>query len=111
MQDILKFAKTKVPDDWASRSLEERLAYWKSPIDDPAETRRTICAAEVWCEYLGRDRKSLTQSESRKINSILSRLPGYRLSSSADCGPYGRQRAFVSAELPKRWTRIADMCQ
>lgn len=109
MQEILQFAKTKVPDDWASRSLEERLTYWQSPIDDPAETRRTICAVEVWCECLGRNRKDLTQSKARKINSVLKRLPGYHFSSSADCGPYGRQRAFVSEASPKRWTRIASM--
>lgn len=109
MQEILQFAKTKVPADWASRSLEERLAYWQSPIDDPSETRRTICVVEVWCECLGRNRKDLTQSETRKINSVLKHLPGYRFSNSADCGPYGRQRAFVSEALPKRWTRIANM--
>mgnify|MGYP000323156421 FL=1 len=109
MQEILQFAKTKVPADWASRSLEERLAYWQSPIDDPSETRRTICAVEVWCECLGRNRKDLTQSETRKINSVLKHLPGCRFSNSADCGPYGRQRAFVNEALPKRWTRIANM--
>lgn len=110
MQEILQFAKTQVPADWSVRSLEDRLAYWQSPLDDPAETRRTICAAEVWCELFGRGRKELTQAEARKINSALAQLPGYRLSRSADCGPYGRQRAYVKQGLPKRWTRIASIC-
>ena len=34
MQEILQFAKTKVPNDWASRSLEGRLTYWQSTPND-----------------------------------------------------------------------------
>ena len=109
MQNILDFAKMNVPEDWRERSIEDRRAYWQNPDDAPAEPRRTICAVEVWCELFGEERKSLTQVETRKINCILARLPSYRLSGSANCGPYGRQRAFVRLGLPKRWTRIAAM--
>ena len=107
---ILQFAQTKVPADWQSRSLEERLAYWREP-NDPAVLRRSICMAEVWLECLQRDISEYSQSDARKISKILSTLPGYRLSNSADCGPYGRQRAYVIDKpgLPKHWRKLASL--
>lgn len=108
MNEIIQFAKLKVPDNWSERNLEERLTYWRAP-NNAKETRRAICAVEVWCECLKRNRKDLTQVEAKKINEALKTLEGYRLSNSADCGPYGRQRAYVLTTLPRRWTRIANM--
>lgn len=113
MRDIiLQFAQTKVPADWQSRSLEERLAYWREP-NDPAVTRRRICMVEVWLECLQRDINEYTQADARMISKILSELPGYHLSNSVDCGPYGRQRAYINdsvpGRLPKNWTRLASL--
>ena len=37
-----------------------------------------------------------TQLQTREINNILRRLPGWKSSTSVDCGaPYGRQRGFI----------------
>lgn len=111
MNIILQFATEPVPTDWAARSIEERLTYWKKPTVHSVETRRTVCAVEIWCELFGRNRAELTQAEARKINRVLAQLNDYTYSCSVDCGPYGRQRAFVRRALPKHWTRIARLCK
>ena len=109
---ILQFVTTKVPADWQSRSLEERLAYWRNP-NDQAVMRRRICMPEIWLECLQRDINEYSQTEARKISKVLSTIPGYRLSNSADCGPYGRQRAYINEtapnRLPKKWTKLASL--
>lgn len=62
----------------------------------PATERRRVCAAEVWVEALGKRPEDMTQTEARRINSILSSLPGWEKKGKMPPEhPYGRQRAFV----------------
>lgn len=100
MSQILDFAKKKVPYGWQEKSLDERLAY-QAELNEPMERRWTICALEVWCECFGKDRRAFTQREARQINAELAELEHYRRSTSAHCGPYGRQRAFVRQFTPE----------
>lgn len=100
MNRVLDFAKKKVPFDWQEKSLGARLAYQTAP-GEPVERRRTVCALEVWCECFGKDRRAFTQRDARQINAELAKLENYRRSTSAYCGPYGRQRAFVRQFVPE----------
>ena len=54
-----------------------------------------VCAAEIWVEALGKRPEDMTQTEARRINSILSSLPGWEKKGKLPREhPYGRQRAF-----------------
>ncbi len=54
-----------------------------------------MCAAEIWVEALGKRPEDMTQTEARRINSILSSLPGWEKKGKLPREhPYGRQRAF-----------------
>ena len=97
---IEKFVNTLLPEDWASRDLEQRLAFWADGFSDeqPQGTvpRRYVCAMEIWRELFGGSVRDYTPAQAREINSMLKRLPGWRPISSIDCGPiYGKQRGFA----------------
>ena len=57
--------------------------------------RDRICAAEVWCEALGKLRGDMRKSDAREINGILERMPGWHNAGLERAGkPYGHQRCF-----------------
>lgn len=97
---IREFVERKVPLDWNTRNLDERVMYWDGDFesDEPeALTERTkICAIEVWCELLHGDLKQFTQVQAREINAVLSRLPKWKKARGLNYGEcYGRQRGFI----------------
>ena len=97
---IEKFVNTLLPEDWASRDLEQRLAFWADGFSDEQAQgtvpRRYVCAMEIWRELFGGSVRDYTPAQAREINSMLKRLPGWRPMSSIDCGPiYGKQRGFT----------------
>ena len=58
--------------------------------------RTKVCALEVWQELFKGDPKSYSQTQAREIIGLLRMIPGWRLSTSVNCGAiYGRQRGFV----------------
>ena len=62
----------------------------------PTTERHRVCAAEIWVEALGKRPEDMTQTEARRINSILSSLPGWEKKGKMPPEhPYGRQRVFV----------------
>ena len=97
---IEKFVNTLLPEDWATRDLEQRLAFWADGFSDEqpqgAVSRKYVCAMEIWRELFGGSVRDYTPAQAREINSMLKRLPGWRPMSSIDCGPiYGKQRGFA----------------
>ena len=94
---IEEFVDRRIPADWRRRSLDERRWYWaeEEPETEDLVERTRICALEVWCELLGGDVKTFTQTQAREINAVLMGMKGWRRSDRGDCGkPYGRQRCF-----------------
>ena len=59
------------------------------------EPRSRVCAAEIWCEVLGKQRGDMRQKDTREINSLLERAEGWVGVGVRDAGkPYGKQRCF-----------------
>ena len=96
---IKEFVERPVPVDWDEWPIQRRNIYWAGVAQGdlpPATERRRVCAAEVWVEALGKRPEDMTQTEARRINSILSSLPGWEKKGKMPPEhPYGRQRAFV----------------
>ena len=101
---IRGFVEKKIPLDWDNRSLEERRYYWAGEFgeaddEDKLVDRDKVCAAEVWCELFNGDIKQLTNAQSREINNILSKMPGWVKHERRTFGAgYGRQRCYVKSQ-------------
>ena len=102
---IEKFLNALLPEDWDSWDLGKRQDFWADGFEDEGkgtEQRVKVCALEVWQELFNGDTKSYSQQQAREINNILRQLPGWRRSTSVDCGePYGRQRGFIRERNPQ----------
>lgn len=101
---VEQFLETLLPEDWASRDLDQRLAFWSDGFSDEKTKgtvrRRTVCGLEVWRECLGGSVKDYTPLQAREVNAMLKRVPGWKAQSSINCGTiYGRQRGFVRTEI------------
>lgn len=97
---IEEFVARKVPDDWAKWPVDRRRDFWSGGIkaEDGSINlveRKTICAAEVWCELYGHplDEKA-KKSESREINSVIASIPGWKNTGVMYIPQYGSQRGF-----------------
>lgn len=94
---IQDFLEQEIPVDWSRWDSQRRQAYHFGGVayDGPTELRSRVCAAEIWCEVLGRQRGDLRQRDTREINQLLERMPGWENAGVQRAGkPYGSQRCF-----------------
>ena len=96
---IEAFLDKSVPVDWCDWSLDRRRMFWAGgmSVDSVATAQRVrICAVEIWCEMLGRDKSDLTQRVTREINALLEKARGWAgVAGPRYVGqPYGKQRCF-----------------
>ena len=96
---IEDFVNREVPNDWANWTLDRRRDFWAGTIQGAEITlvpRKTICAAEVWCELLGGQLRDVRKAEAREINSVIDAMPEWeRTEGPRTHGPYKNQRGFV----------------
>ena len=99
---IMKYVNRKVPSGWNHMSLDERRVYLElsyteyEQLDDLCE-REKICALEIWCELFKGDMESITISDVKEINAVISEVEGWEdaINKPQRFGPYGVQRGFV----------------
>ena len=84
-----------VPEDWQSWDIQRRRAFWNGQIagDVKLVPRDRVCAAEVWCELLGKEPGQARNGDSARINSIIE-AAGWSRKVARRCGPYGVQKGF-----------------
>ena len=96
---IENFLEVLLPEGWDDWDLEKRLMFWSGGFGEERNgtvPRTKVCALEVWQELFKGDPKSYSQTQAREIIGLLRMIPGWRLSTSINCGAiYGRQRGFV----------------
>lgn len=97
---ILDFINRPIPREWRQRTLESRRMYWSGGFRSPGALeiveRDEVCALEIWCECLGKQRGDMRQRDTREINTVLENLPGWEKTSAIYRGPdYGKQRSFI----------------
>lgn len=94
---IADFLAQDVPEDWMKWGLSQRQVYRAGGAQYVGKLipRYRVCAAEIWCEALGKQRGDMRQREAREINSLLERMPGWACVGVAKAGkPYGSQRCY-----------------
>ena len=102
---IAEFAAKQVPVDWCRWTIDRRRDYWcgAARMPDGREIelvdRDRISAAEVWCEMLNGNIRDITNADTRKINAVLARLPGWTRSGPLRFGPYSVQRGFIRSNI------------
>ena len=94
---IADYLAQEIPADWLKWSLQQR-QMWRSGgmrYESVLQPRSRICAAEVWCEVLGKPRGDMRQRDTREINGLLEHMPGWHGVGVAKAGkPYGAQRCY-----------------
>jgi len=95
---IREFVLQKVTTNWLQLRIPTRRDGFRPESEDLLVERDRICAAEIWCECLNNDLKSMKISDSKLINGILGslefddrKLEKEHLYFGKD---YGKQRGF-----------------
>lgn len=95
---ILEFVERPIPDDWLKWPVDRRRDFWANNATGSYNLvkRARICALEIWSELFLGNQKDMKPQDTREINTILGKIPGWKRSkSSIYCGPYSNQRGFV----------------
>lgn len=101
---IEEFVSRKVPHDWSKWPLDRRRDFWALQQDDDAAMqqytlvdRDRITAVEIWCELFNGSVRDIKSQETRDINAVLARIPGWRRGEKPfHAGmPYKTQRGYV----------------
>lgn len=83
------------PEDWKTRDIFDRRTYLGMEEDLNGEVKQFVCAAEVWCECLGKDKQDMSRYNTREINDILKGLEGWEASTSTkNFSIYGKQKYY-----------------
>ena len=94
---IADYLAQEIPADWMKWDERQR-QMWRCggmKYDGAVVSRERICAAEIWCEALGKPRGDMNQRVAREINGLLERVPGWSGCGVARAGkPYGLQRCY-----------------
>lgn len=95
---IEDYLDREIPSNWDTRDLSQRRSFLNHNMtdeDDQMVKRDHVCAAEVWCECLGKEKEDMSKFATREVNDILRSLEGWEPSK----GPkrfklYGNQRYY-----------------
>lgn len=95
---IEEFLQKPIPEDWPQWDISRRAMFWCGQAKGNSTRlipRDRVCAIEVMRECLGDRRPIIPQKDSRRVNQILSALPGWEPAGLMRFGKiYGRQRGF-----------------
>lgn len=94
---ITRYLNRSLPNEWPDMGLNERTVYLENTEASKISGfyRDFVCAAEIWCECLGRDRKDMNKYNTREINDILRGLPDWEfINSTKNFKLYGKQKYY-----------------
>ena len=79
--------------------------FWGGGFGDKQEgtiKRTKVCALEIWQEHYKGDPKSYGQAQAREIIGLLRMIPGWRISTSVNCGElYGETTRIYKRSVAK----------
>lgn len=108
---IAEFLDRPVPENWSTLTIDQRRAYLEGGFvcDGSLVPRERVSAIEVWCEAFLKSKGDIRQKDSREINAILARIPGWERSTPATAGPdYGSQRGFRRLHPSEQTSTLPD---
>lgn len=86
----------QLPQSWKALDIDGRRMYLETKQEmGEGEIKEFVCAAEIWCECLGKERYDITRYNTREINEIMRSLSGWKESrSTKNFGFYGKQKYY-----------------
>lgn len=82
---------------WVNTPIGSEDGFDDLDEDAPPVYRNAICAAQVWCEMLGRDRGTMGTAEATRVGRALGQVDGFMKFSKHQVrtSKYGKQRVFI----------------
>lgn len=99
---IAEFLEEKLPEDWSKWDDRQRQSWRDGGLkyEGKLVPRTRVCALEIWCEKLKNRRGDMKKTDSRELNQILERMPGWKAVGRQYAGkPYATQRCFQRIAL------------
>lgn len=93
-----------VPEDFESLEMSARKDFYNGTFeldDEGTEKRQRVCALEIWIELLNGRPEKFPMMDRREINSVLRRMPGWKLHDGSQSGhlrfgpEIGTQRGYI----------------
>lgn len=94
---IAGFLEQEIPEDWDKWDVNQRQIYRSGGAQGVLKSipRSRVCAVEIWCEALNKQRGDISKSVTREINGLLEHVPGWESVGVRFAGkPYDKQRCF-----------------
>lgn len=95
---VIEYLNTLLPENWEDMDIYDRRDFLLNEETHPKGTvvREYVCVAEVWCECFSKNKDDMTRYNTRDINNILRRLPGWvQVKTTRRFTNYGTQKYFV----------------
>jgi len=92
---IMRYLDTLLPEKWDNMDAYDRKNYMEVDQKREGAQRQYVCAAEIWCECLGKPKEEMSRYNTRDINDIMRILPEWKAHlSTKNFKYYGKQRFF-----------------
>jgi len=90
------FLNKKLPTTWDKMDIFDRKTYYQDQEEQGEIEREYVCIAEIWCEFLGKDRDNMTRYNTRDLNDIMRALEDWEFVPSTRIFKYyGKQKYYV----------------
>ena len=108
---LAEFLSQEVPEDWVKWDMVQRQAFRNGMAKGSMTLvpRERVCAAEFWCEALGKPKGDMRQRDAREINALLEHAPGWENIGVREAGrPYGKQRCYQKSAATEPTDKTTD---
>jgi predicted P-loop ATPase len=102
---IEEFVNRLLPEEWEGMSPIQRRQWLEggtvfgTGANTGTHIRGRVCAAEIWCELFGGDKKDMTAYNTKFIHTALKKLKGFALGKAKQHFQwYGKQTAYMRVE-------------
>lgn len=102
------YLDTLLPAGWPDLSIYARRGYLEGDeLTEIGTVRRTkVCAAEIWCEVLKGDFKSMTTQNTKDLHNMMRKIPGWKESGRTDFKIYGTQKYYQRLDADRSFTAV-----
>jgi putative DNA primase/helicase len=92
---IEKYLNKDLPENWEDIDFYSRRLYFLNDDEEGTCRREYVCAAEIWCECLQKNREDMDRYKTREINEIMKNMKGWaHVNSTRNFKLYGKQKYY-----------------
>lgn len=92
---IGEYLDRKLPEEWDKMDVFDRKIYYQDQEEGGEIEREYVCIAEIWCEFMGKERDSMSRYNTRDLNDIMRSLEDWEyVPSTRNFKHYGKQKYY-----------------